>query len=84
MVDDTEYENDNEGWVEPDDFTCNKCGKPIEFEKWDGPFGYFDNVHAHGNICGRCGNQYCEDCVQFQTDDEGVLCCLNCYEEQEE
>ena len=80
---DDEYENDNEGWVEPDDFFCYKCDCPVKMPKWDGPYEYYDETDiAEGRICPECNRQLCEKCANWQRNDEGRLVCFDCYDKE--
>jgi (p)ppGpp synthase/HD superfamily hydrolase len=83
MSDDEEYD-DMEGWIEPDDFTCAKCGKSIDLPQKKGPFEYYENPDSlHGSICPNCGKQFCDDCGNWHESDEAFhAICGDCYDEE--
>lgn len=73
----------NEGCVEPDDFSCYKCDKKIDLPKHDGPYEYYENSESlHGLVCPECGHQYCDDCGNWQKNEEGHTVCFNCYDDE--
>jgi (p)ppGpp synthase/HD superfamily hydrolase len=72
-----------DGWIEPDVFTCFKCGKSIDLPKTDGPNEYYENSESlHGLVCPECGNQYCDDCGNWQKNEECRTVCFNCYDQE--
>ena len=84
MADDDEYEDDYDGWIEPDIFLCRKCDRQIELPKKDGPYEYYENDDSlHGLVCPECGRQLCDDCGNWQRSEESSsTICFQCYDEE--
>jgi HD superfamily phosphohydrolase YqeK len=82
MADDEEQYGDMEGWVEPDDFFCQKCNRQVDMPKWDGPYEYYETTNLHGRICTECNRQLCDDCANWQRGESGHLICFECYDEE--
>jgi DNA-directed RNA polymerase subunit RPC12/RpoP len=83
MSGEEEY-GDMEGWIEPDDFTCAKCGKPIDLPRKDGLYEYYENSDSlHGLVCPNCGKQLCDACGNWHKSDEAfITICGDCYDEE--
>jgi (p)ppGpp synthase/HD superfamily hydrolase len=77
-----EYD-DNEGWVEPDDFFCLKCNRLIELPKNDGPYEYYETNGLHGQVCPECNRQLCDDCANWQKSNESFsTICFGCFDKE--
>jgi (p)ppGpp synthase/HD superfamily hydrolase len=73
-------ELDLDGWTEPDEFKCCKCGRIIELPKKDGPSEYYETDGLHGQICPECGRQLCDDCANWQRSNERLWSiCRECF-----
>jgi len=72
-----------DGWIESEDIICDKCGKIVELPIKDGPFEYYANKDAlHGLVCIECGKTLCDECGNWQTNEEGRTVCFDCFDEE--
>jgi hypothetical protein len=83
MSGEEEY-GDMEGWIEPEDFTCDKCGKIIDLPQKDGPVEYYENSDSlHGLVCSRCEKQFCDNCGnRHKSYEDFSTICGDCYEKE--
>jgi len=78
---DYEDEDHSDGCsIEPEIITCNKCDKIIELPKQDGRTEYYEHKDTlHGAWCRECGRVFCDECANWQKDEEYNTVCFECY-----